>query len=459
MKYIVTNMFQYFKRYARKFFWKEIYGWKKVISFYGLISLVILSSIIALVYYINPFPPKNAYLATGQNESSYQIIAEKFKNYFKKNGINLELIPTSGLGHALIGLESESSPVNASFLTAGTEKANLYPELVSLGSIQYSPIWIFYKGNPIQTLDPFEYFSNKKIAIGPAGNITNKLFRNLYELNQKSAPNKDNIVELPFKDAAAQLIAGKIDAAFIVDDYRSTTIQTLLTDHDIKILSFPLADAYVKKLPFLQKLLIPKGSIRLDSVFPSEDISILASTTTLLIEKDTHTAIQWAYLLAAKDLGASNTSFFAQPGYFPRNLDQDFPLSPIAKRFYTQGIPDVFSYLPLWLANIIENIWAYLLAFVIIIYPIYKFFIVARVFPSEKLMNSMFINLRELDEDISVATSKQQIFEIIKALNFYEQQVSKGWLFANNARFYFNLKNALKSVKNDAEKKLQELKN
>lgn len=458
MNYSVTNMIQYFKRYLKKFFLKEILGWVRTIRFYGLVSLILLLAIVAFIFYIKPFPPSNTYLATGQDGSSYKRISERFQASFKRNSIHLELVPTSGLGEGLQGLDSKSSLVNASFLTAGVESAVDYPELVSLGSIQYSPIWVFYKGQAIQTLDPFEYFSTKKIAIGPAGNITNKLFRNLYELNQKSSPHADNIVELTFKESAEQLIAGKIDAAFIVDDYRSSTIQMLLADQDIKILSFPLADAYVKKRPFLQKLVIPKGSIRLDTVYPSEDISILASTTTLLIEKDTHPAIQWAYLLAAQELGSSNRSFFAEPGYFPRNLDQSFPLSSIAKRFYAHGTPEVFAYLPVWLASIIENIWAYVLAFFVIIYPAYKILIAARVFPSESSMNKMFINLRELDEAILVATTKKEVVIILEAIKYYEKQIFNTWLFANNARFYFNLKNALNSVKKDAETKLNEMK-
>lgn len=459
MSYHVTTVLQYFKRYLRKFFSKELLGWLKTARFFGLISLIVLAALIALAIYINPIPPKKTYLATGQDGSSYEKIAETFQNTFKKKGIALELVPTSGLGEGLQGLDSGASPVSASFLTAGTASPLKYPNLVSLGSIQYAPIWIFYKGETIQTTDPFEYFSNKKIAIGPAGNITNKIFRNLYELNQQSQPASANIAELSFKDAADQLIAGKIDAAFIIDDFSSDTIQKLLANREIKILSFPLADAYIKKRPFLQKLVIPRGSIHLDSIYPSEDITILSSTTTLLIEKDSHPAVQWAYLLAAQEYGRRNNSFFAKAEYFPRNLDQSFPLSPIAARFYAHGTPEVFSYLPLWLASLIENIWAYLLAFVVIIYPAYRLISAARYFPSEHLMNEMFINLRELDEAIFNATLTDQMPEIFHAIDLYEKEINTSWLFGKNARLYFNLKNGLNAVRRDALAKQKELTN
>ncbi len=457
MSYRITTVAQYFNRYVKKFLSKELLGWVKTARFYGLISLILLITVVGLTLYIKPFPPQSTYLATGQDGTSYKTVGENFQQSFKRRGLTLELVPTSGLIEGLKGLDSKKSKVDASFLTAGTEAAALHPDLVSLGSIQYAPIWIFYRGDTIQTTDPFEYFSNKKIAIGPTGNITNKIFRNLYHLNQQSAPSADSIMEVPFALAADHLLAGKIDAAFIVDDFRSETIQKLLADRSIKVLNFPLADAYIKKRPFLQKLVIPRGSIHLDSIYPSEDITILASTTLLLVEKDMHPAMQWAYLLAAQAFGRRSDAFFAKADFFPKNLDQSYPLSPIASRFYANGTPEVFSYLPLWLASLIENIWAYVLAFVVIVYPAYRMIVAARLFPSEHLMNEMFIHLRELDEAILAVVSKDELPAIFETLNEYEKEIHTTWLFGKNARFYFNLKNALNAVKKDADAKLNAL--
>jgi len=456
MSYHVKSSLQYFRRYADKFFQKEFQGWVKVFRFYGVLSLLVTCVVIALAVYIKPFPPKTVYLATGQEGSSYIEISEKISAIFKREGINLVLVPTKGLGDGLRDLNDDASPVNASFFTAGAASGGDYPNLVSLGSIQYAPIWILYRGPTIQTNDPFEYFSNKKIGIGPSGNVTNKLFKELYLLNQKSSPSKENIYELPFKEAANLMLSGSLDAVFMVDNFQSETVQKLLAEKDIKIMNFPLADAYLKKLPYLQKLKIPKGSIDLDRIYPSEDITILSSTTNLLIEKRTHPAIQWAYLLAAKEISSTTDSFFSKAGFFPAHLDNQFPLSPIAKRFYEQGVPALFNYFSLWVGSLLENIWAYLLAFITLIYPAYKLISSIRLFPVEQLMNKMFINLRELDEDILKAKSKEGIEKILAALDEYESEIYSNWLYEKNSRFYFNLKNALASVRRDANAKLKE---
>jgi hypothetical protein len=279
----------------------------------------------------------------------------------------------------------------------------------------------------------------------------------LYALNQNTPANTANLVELPNKEAAEQLIAGNIDAAFIVDNYESETVQKLLKGKDIKIMNFALADAYLKLLPFLQKLVVPKGSVNLESVYPREDTTILATTTTLLVEKRTHIAIQWAYLIAAKEIASNSDTFFAKAGYFPKNLEQSFPLSPVAKRFYEQGVPDVFSYFPLWLASVIDRIWMYVLSLFIVVFSAYKLLTAVRLFPSEFLMNNMFLSLRELDEAVAQAVTKEQVQDIADALRIYEKEIYENWLVEKNSRFYFNLKNALSSVKRDTQEKLNAL--
>jgi hypothetical protein len=220
---------------------------------------------------------------------------------------------------------------------------------------------------------------------------------------------------------------------------------------------FALADAYLKSLPFLQKLVVPKGSINLASVFPNEDTTILATTTTLLVEKRTHPAIQWAYLMAAQDLASHSDTFFAKSGYFPKNLEQSFPLSPIAKRFYAQGVPEVFSYFRLWVSSLIDQMWMYVLSLFIVVYSAYKVLTSVRLCPSEFLMNNMFLSLRELDEAVANAVTKEQLQDIADALRIFEKEVYENWILEKNSRFYFNLKNALNGIKRDTQEKLNVL--
>lgn len=459
MKYDAHTQLSHIKRYFQIFFKKEKEGWIKSLFFYNIYIPLLVLGIIGLAIYINPLPPKTAYLAIGQDGSSYQDIAKSYQTFFRKNNIDLELVSTNGLAHGLDGLYATDSKINASFLTVGTASHENYPGLVSLGSVQYAPIWIFYKGTEINANDPFQYLLNRKVSIGSPDSATNIMFRKLSEVSLKPSQNMKSIYELPHKDGATALRQGKIDALFIVDSIESDTVEELMIDPDIKIMNFPLADAYIKKFPFLEKLMIPKGSRNIETVNPAQDTTILASTTNLLVEKETHRAIQWAFLLAAKDSNRYTGDFFSTPHHFPRDVDQSFPLSPIAEYFYQNGASSIFSYMPIWIASLLDSMWIYILASITLIYPSIRLVQLARLHPSEGLKNKTFINLRILDEAILRANTKDEVCELLKILDIYEESIYENYLYGNNSMFYFNQKNAVSIVKASANSQLLKIEN
>ena len=163
MRYKVDTSLEYLSRYFNKFFKKEVYTWIKVIRFYRVSLLFFFIITFSLFAYFKPLPPKKTILAIGSEGSSYASLSDSYQETFKSQGLSLELVPTNGLGEGLNMLNSSQSPVDASFLTAGVYTGKDFPGLVSLGSIQYAPLWIFYRGAAVQPNDPFDYFSNKKI--------------------------------------------------------------------------------------------------------------------------------------------------------------------------------------------------------------------------------------------------------------------------------------------------------
>lgn len=344
MKHEYENIVLNAKRYIRRYADREAFSWIRVVRYYALLMPFIVLGLVAIFLYIMPSTPKNAYLAVGQAGSSYSLLAQKFQNVFEEHGLKLQLIETGGLVGGLRDLNDPKSKVNASFLTAGSANADDFPNLVSLGSIQYTPMWIFYRGKTLDIDDPMEYFAYKKIGIGSEESVSNKIFHKVLELNHKpSTINKLSFSELPHMETAKMLQAGKLDAVFIVDSYQAPVVQLLLNDPNIKIMDMKLADAYVKQFPFLEKLTIPKGALNIEHVIPRQEVTLLGTTTNLLIEKDTHPAIQWAFMLAASEVGRFTSDFFSKPGTFPKYIDLNFPLSPIAKRYYSRGCQQFLS--------------------------------------------------------------------------------------------------------------------
>ena len=97
-------------------------------------------------------------------------------------------------------------------------------KLVSLGSIGYEPLLVFYRGtNPITM---FSQLQGKRLAIGPEGSGTRSLALTLLQTNGISPGGSTVLDTLEADDAAARLLAGTEDAVFLMSD--SASRQTML---------------------------------------------------------------------------------------------------------------------------------------------------------------------------------------------------------------------------------------
>lgn len=237
--------------------------------------------------------------------------------------------------------------------------------------------------------------------------MSNRLFHVVEGLNRSEGRPRGRWLQLPNADAATKLIAGEIDAIFLVDAFESETVQRLLADPALCLHDFSLADAYTRKLPFLQKVVVPKGSIDLDQIRPDRDVSLLASPINLLVEKGTHPAVQWALLIAAREAAFNDESVVIESRDFPHHGDRSFPSSSVAKRFYGSGLPGHFYALPLWLATLLDQAWVYLAAVFLVVNPLLKKLDDIRSFNSNAHIDHFYNVLRECDQQIKSTTNPE----------------------------------------------------
>ena len=450
----ITSIASFISNYTRYDLKRESVAWWKVIKYYSPAALIVCVAALTALLVIKPFPNQQTYLAIGQSGSMADQTGRAFAAYFNQHGLNLSIQNTSGLDSGLQNLDSDSSKINASFVTSGSANREHYPDLVSLGSVQIAPLWLFYRGDKIDTDDPFEFYKDKLISIGAEGTVTNKLFNRLMELNNPGTGNKSNFLQLTHAEAAQALSNGKIEAMFVVDGFNSSIIQSLLSDPSIKLMNFPLADAYVRKLPFLQKVVVPRASIDIDKIRPQSDVTLLASSVNLLIEKDLHPAIQWAFLLAAQEVNLKTEQFFTSASDYPKYKDKSFPLSSVAARFYTSGTPALFNYLPLWLAALVENIWVELLALFLVVLPLAKKALGFRSFASKKLLWQHFWELRYLEDEVANSKNRDALEEAIQRLKNLEATVVETWVEDQDMRHYYNLTRCISTSIQAARKQL-----
>jgi TRAP-type uncharacterized transport system substrate-binding protein len=204
-----------------------------------------------------PAPPKRVLMASGIG-GSYNALAQKYVEFFHKNGVTLELFPTRGAQENLDRLRDRQDPVQVAFVQGGMVKPGDTSGLLSLGSIAYEPVWFFYRGSSIIGNDEdIHRVLKMRIAIGPEGSGTHTQAMHILKLNGV-APTS-TLLTMPNHEGVQALQRGEIDAVFLVDGFESANVQALLKDQNIRLANFRRAAAYTRLLPFIEKLEVPMG--------------------------------------------------------------------------------------------------------------------------------------------------------------------------------------------------------
>jgi TRAP-type uncharacterized transport system substrate-binding protein len=335
---------------------------------YCTIAVAVVIFLGASVFIIETLPPRTIVMATGAEGGANHEMGIRYREILAHAGVQLQLLSTTGSLENLARLRDPRSGVSVGFIQGGTTNRKESPNLESLGTVFYEPLWLFHRseiGEGIQAL------RGRRLSIGPEGSGGRALG---LELAKKTKI--DSIVGelLGFTPqvAAEKLIAGDIDAAFIVTAWDSPVVQRLITAKGIEISSFPRADAYLALYPFLHKLLLPAGVADLFLNRPPADVVLLAPKASLAVRDDLHPAIQYLLLNAAVQIH-SQPGIFQKAGQFPAAESIDLPLSEEAQSFYKSGRPFLQAHLPYWIAALVERVIFVLVPLGVLLYPMFKF--------------------------------------------------------------------------------------
>jgi TRAP-type uncharacterized transport system substrate-binding protein len=320
------------------------------------------------VFIIETLPPRTIVMATGAEGGANYELGVRYREILVQAGVNVQLLPTSGGLENLARLRDPKSGVGVGFIQGGTTSKKESPDLESLGTVFYEPLWLFYRseiGGGIQAL------RGRRLSIGPEGSGGRALALELVKRTKIDSIIGELLGFAP-QVAAEKLIAGDIDAAFIVTAWDSPVVQRLITAEGIEVASFPRADAYVALYPFLNKLVLPTGVADLSMNRPPADVVLLAPKASLAVRADLHPAIQYLLLHAAIQIH-SQPGIFQKAGQFPAAESIDLPLSGEAQRFYKTGRPFLQEHLPFWIATLVEKILVVFVPMAALLYPMFKF--------------------------------------------------------------------------------------
>src|SRR5215469_4344185 len=356
----------------------------------GTISLL-------LIYFI-PSPPSTVTMATGNKGTTFEYFGQRYRDIFARSHVELKVRETDGALDNIELLKDPNSGVQIAFVFGGISDGDPAPGVLSLGTVYTNPIWIFYSSD--QPLDRLSQLKGKRIAVGAVGSGTHFSAERLLG---RSGVDSKTATLLPFGGAAAvvALKEGKADVVWTAGPPDAPTVSSLLRDPKVRLMSFPMADAFTRVFPDLARLVLPQGVIDLASITPPNDVVLIGTTTKVLVRNDLHPQIV-QLLLQTMVEAHGGANIFQRVGEFPNAADSEYPVAAAASDFYKSGQSLTQRYLPLWLSVHAQRAIAVLVAGLAIGLPAFRFLPVFYQWVMRRRLMYWYAKLKALEASFDI---------------------------------------------------------
>lgn len=392
----------------------------------GPTVLLVVAACIAAYVLVDPAPPRQVVMATGQENSAYEEFGRKYAQALGKNEIRVAQHRSLGSQDNLQQLIDGKADIG--FVQSGSTNEELAARrnLVSLGSLFTEPVWLFLRDST--KVRHLTQLKGLRINLGPEGTGVPKLFRQVLSVNGVE-PGEMRISELENTPATVELLAGRIDGLVFSSAPEAPLIQMLLQTPGIMLFDFAQAEAYTRRLPFLTHVVLPRGIVDLGRDIPAQDYHLIAPTATLVARDDLHPALVDLFVQAASDIHGG-AGWFQQPGQFPSPRYTEIPVAPEAARFYRNGPPFLQRYLSFWLANLFERMWVVIVPLLALLIPLSRVVPPLYVWRIRSRVYRWYGQLRVVEQALEQAQAQREqrdeaLADLLRRLDDIERRVNQ----------------------------------
>jgi hypothetical protein len=399
-----------------------MFGQGLVVSM-GIIVFAALVAGAGILIFINSATPSTITLASGPKGSVFQNNAEKYKKILAREGVTLKIVPSEGSVENLKLLLNPKVAIDVGFVLGGEVNGANIDNLMSLGSVSYQPLMIFYRGKTKQLLSDFK---GLRLDIGPDGSGTNALALSLLKANGIEPKEGAVFIDVPPGDSARALLENRIDAIFVMGDSTSSEMmRQLLHTPEIHLYNFTQAEGYARRFNNLNKLEMPKGAIDFGRDIPAEDTFLVGPTVELIARTNLHPALSDMLLEAAREVHGT-PGIFRKRGEFPVPLEHEFSISADATRYYASGKSYLYRTFPFGIASLIARLLAVIVPVGLLLIPALKVAPAIYRWRMESRINKWYRALLDLEREAHQTTVDQaRRDELLRHLDKIENSVNK----------------------------------
>lgn len=416
-----------------------------------LLFVAFIVALIALFFYLDPFPNKKINIATAHQQSDWYTFAKNASLLLEERGLMTSIITSDGAIDNVDKLIHKSEGVNVAFTYGGALNQEQMDGIYSLGSVSYEPIWIFYRKSKTGEINDISNFSQLRVGLGPLKSGSYLIAKKLFELNQIDVTSNKHFISESFEELENDFIKGNLDAVVRVASAYDPEIRKFLLQPGVELFNYKYANAYQKRMSFIEAVTLPAGSIDLYEQIPKKDVELIATTASLVVRRDMHPDVQLALLMATKDVIRNSTNlFFAKRNEFPAYVDPLIQISPVAEHFYDYGPPHAARYLPFWMAGFIDRAWILLLTLLAIFYPLSKLNIKLREFRysvKKSLYSQKFVAITERLQKTKLTELEKN--ELSQELSVIKDEVIRAGAPAGKEGDYFGFLYLIDSIEKE----------
>ena len=157
----------------------NLFGRGVVVAGVAVVAVAVAVSVAAL-WMVSAAAPTTLTMVSGPKGSVFERYAQQYQKILARSGVKLRIVPTQGALDNLKKLADPKARVDVGFVLGGEADGLDIGNLMSLGSVAYQPLMVFYRGAHKHALGEFK---GERVDIGAPGSGTHVLATQLLKLN------------------------------------------------------------------------------------------------------------------------------------------------------------------------------------------------------------------------------------------------------------------------------------
>jgi hypothetical protein len=287
----------------------------------------------------------------------------------------------------------------------------------------------------------------KRVAVGEVGSGTHTLSLALLAANGIEPGGPTKLLEMDSDKAADGILNGKVDAVFLMGDSVSTAlIRQLLHTPNVNLFNFTQADAYARRITYLNKITLPRGSIDFGKDTPPQDVFLVAPTVELIAREHLHPALSDLLIEAAQEVH-SGAGLLRRKGEFPAPIEQEIRISSEASRFYKSGKSFLYRFLPFRIASFVNRMIVVFVPMIVLLLPVLRLIPAIYRWRFRSRIFRWYRALLMIEQDLITQLAPEKRKALMERLDNIEEAVNRMKVPASFADQFYGLRGHITFVR------------